>query len=405
MLKGKTVVIGVTGGIAAYKIPILVSQLKKKDVDVHVIMTANSVNFINPITFEVLSGNKCIVDTFDRNFQHNVEHIALAKKADLFLIAPATANTIGKVAYGLADNMLTTTWLASICPKVLAPAMNTQMYNNPITQKNLSILEMNGVELVYPTEGLLACGDRGEGKMAEPEILLENIEKNIGREKDMKGLKILITAGATREALDPVRFITNHSTGRMGVSIAKECALRGGEVTLVRTKGSIMPPSYVHSIDCSSAEEMFQICKDYYKEADIIVKAAAVADYKPAHVSQEKVKKKEGSFLIEMERTEDILKFIGENRKKEQVICGFSMETENMIQNSKVKLKKKNADIIVANNLKVRGAGFGTETNVVTFITENSEEALELMSKEAVANRIVDRLLAIKETKCYTEKV
>lgn len=401
MLTGKTVILGVTGGIAAFKSAALASKLVKLGADVHVIMTENAVNFINPITFETLTGNKCITNTFDRNFRHNVEHVALAKKADLFIIAPATANTIAKLAYGLADNMLTTTFLACKCPRMVSPAMNTEMFNNPITKENMERLDDLGITVIPPAEGYLACGDTGTGKMPEPDILIEYIEREIGRKKDLKGIKILLTAGATREAMDPVRFITNHSTGKMGCAIAREAMLRGAQVVMVKASTTVEPPRFIHVESVVSSGEMFEKCKKYAKQADVIIKSAAVSDYRPADVSTEKIKKNDGDLSIQMERTVDILKYLGENKLPEQVICGFSMETENLVENSKKKLVNKHADLIVANNLKVDGAGFGTDTNIVTLIGESSDRECELMSKEQVAGVILDEILKIyKEKRC-----
>lgn len=399
MLNNKTVILGITGGIAAYKTAMLASRLKKSGADVHVIMTPNAVNFINPITFESLTGNKCLVDTFDRNFQHNVEHVALAKKADVFMVAPASANTIAKLAYGMADNMLTTTFLACTCPKIIAPAMNTEMYNNQVTQENMDRLDTRGITVIPAAEGYLACGDVGAGKMPEPDVLFSYIEKEIARPKDMAGMRVLVTAGATRESMDPVRFITNHSTGKMGCALAKECMLRGAKVILVKAYTSAEVPEFVQVEDAVTSKDMFEKCKEFYKGADIIIKAAAVSDYRPDVVSQEKVKKGLGPMSIEMERTDDILSFIGHNKSDKQVVCGFSMETENMLENSMDKLMKKNADMIVANNLKVSGAGFGTDTNIVTMITLEDNIQLKIMEKTLVAKNIVDKLIEIKKEK------
>lgn len=393
MLKGKTVVLGVTGSIAAYKIANLASALVKLHADVHVIMTKNATNFINPITFETLTSNKCLVDTFDRNFQFNVEHVSLAKKADIFMVAPASANVIGKIAGGIADDMLTTTIMACKCPKLISPAMNTNMYENPILQDNLKKLERYGYEIINPACGYLACGDTGAGKMPEPEVLLSYILREITLEKDMKGAKVLITAGPTREKLDPVRFITNHSTGKMGYAIAENCMRRGAEVTLVTGPVSIAPPPFVKVVPVTSAAEMAEAVKACCQEQQIIIKTAAVADYRPAHPAEEKIKKKDNDSTLELERTEDILAYLGANRKAGQFICGFSMETENLLENSRAKLSKKNVDMIVANNLKVAGAGFGTDTNVVTFITKDECIEHELMSKQDVAGAIVDFIL------------
>lgn len=393
MLKDKTVLLGISGGIAAYKCASLASSLVKAGAEVHVIMTAHACNFINPITFETLTGNKCVVDTFDRNFQHNVEHVALAKKADVFLVAPATANVMAKLAHGLADDMLTTTFLACTCPKIAAPAMNTAMYENPITQDNMKLLEKYGVEVITPATGYLACGDTGSGKMPEPEVLFQYIEKAVAREKDMSGRKVLVTAGATRESMDPVRFITNHSSGKMGFAIAKECMLRGADVTLVKAATTVSAPMFVDVVPVESAADMFEAVTLRSDEMDIIIKAAAVSDYTPASVSDQKVKKKDGDLSIPMKRTQDILKYLGEHKKAGQFLCGFSMETENMLENSKAKLNRKNADMIVANNLKDTGAGFGTDTNLVTLITKDGDRQLELMGKDQVAKAVVDAIL------------
>lgn len=393
MLKGKTVVLGVTGSIAAYKIANLASALVKLHADVHVIMTQNATNFINPITFETLTNNKCLVDTFDRNFQYNVEHVALAKRADVFMVAPASANVIGKIANGIADDMLTTTIMACKCKKFISPAMNTNMFENPIVQDNLKKLEYYGYEIIDPACGYLACGDTGAGKMPEPETLLSYILREIALEKDMKGVKVLVTAGPTQESLDPVRFITNHSTGKMGYAIAENCMRRGADVTLVSGPVSIAPPPFVNVINVKSAADMAEAVKADYKEQQIIIKTAAVADYRPAHVADEKIKKKEGDNYLELERTEDILLYLGAHKQPGQFICGFSMETENMLENSRAKLERKNVDMIVANNLKVAGAGFGHDTNIVTFITKDECVELELMSKAEVAGNIVDFIL------------
>lgn len=393
MLRGKCVVLGVTGSIAAYKIANLASALVKLHADVNVIMTKNAVNFINPITFETLTGNKCLVDTFDRNFQFNVEHVALAKRADIFLVAPASANVIGKIAGGIADDMLTTTIMACKAPKLISPAMNTNMFENPIVQDNLKKLQNFGYEVIQPANGYLACGDTGAGKMPEPETLLAYILRTIACEKDMVGRKVLVTAGPTQEPVDPVRFITNHSTGKMGYAIAENCMRRGAEVTLVSGPVQIAPPLCVRVIPVVTAADMAVAVKECYQEQDIIIKTAAVADYRPAHPADEKVKKKDDKSVMELERTEDILAYLGAHRKDGQFICGFSMETENMLENSRAKLAKKNVDMIVANNLKVAGAGFGTDTNVVTIITKDDCRQLELMSKAEVAASIVDEIL------------
>lgn len=393
MLKGKTVVLAVSGSIAAYKIASLASALKKLHANVQVLMTKNAVNFINPITFESLTGNKCLVDTFERNFQYSVEHVALAKQADVVLVAPASANVIGKIAHGIADDMLTTTVMACKCKKIIAPAMNTNMFDNPILQDNLKILEHYGYEVISPAVGYLACGDTGAGKMPEPELLLQYILREIAYEKDMQGKRVLVTAGPTQESIDPVRFITNHSTGKMGYAIAKMCMLRGAEVTLVSGPTSIAKPEFVHVVDVVTAKGMYEEVTKRAKDQDIIIKAAAVADYRPKSVSSEKMKKKDDDLAIPMERTDDILKFLGEHKKEHQFLCGFSMETENMLENSRKKLEKKHLDMIVANNLKVEGAGFAGDTNVVTIITGQEEVSLGKMTKEETALRIMDEIL------------
>ena len=395
MLKNKTVLLGVTGSIAAYKIANLASALKKLHADVHVLMTQNATNFINPITFESLTGNKCLVDTFDRNFQFQVEHVSIAKKADVVMIAPASANVIGKIAHGIADDMLTTTVMACKCPIYISPAMNTNMYENPILQDNIKILEKYGYHIITPASGYLACGDTGAGKMPEPDTLLQYIIQEIAFEKDLKGKKILITAGPTQEKIDPVRYITNHSSGKMGYALAKRAALRGAEVTLVSGQVSIAPPPFVKVVSIVSAKDMFDAVTAVSDEQDIIIKAAAVADYRPAVVSDEKMKKKDDQMSIELERTDDILKYLGEHKREGQFLCGFSMETQNMISNSRAKLEKKNLDMIAANNLKVEGAGFKTDTNVLTLITQNEEVSLEMMSKEDAAGVILDKILLL----------
>lgn len=397
MLKGKTVLLGVTGSIAAYKIANLASMLVKLHCNVHVIMTPNATNFIHPITFETLTNNRCIVDTFDRNFQYNVEHVSLAKQADVVLVAPASANVIAKLAHGLADDMLTTTVLACTCKKIVAPTMNTQMYNNPITQDNIQILRNYDFEVIDPASGFLACRDIGAGKMPEPEVLLDYILKEIACEKDMAGMNVLVTAGPTQEALDPVRYITNHSTGKMGYAIATNAMLRGANVTLVSGPTNIKKPPFVKVIDIKSAQDMFEAVTTSAPEQDIIIKSAAVADYRPVNVSDEKVKKKDGDMSIPLERTQDILKFLGEHKPEGQFLCGFSMETQNMLENSRAKLEKKNLDMIIANNLKVAGAGFGTDTNIVTMITKEEEIELEIMSKADVAKCILDQILVLKK--------
>ena len=396
MLKGKTILLGVTGSIAAYKIANLASALVKQGASVHVLMTKNAVNFINPITFETLTGHKCLVDTFDRNFEFSVEHVSLAKTADVFLVAPASANVIGKLAHGIADDMLTTTFMACTCPKIVSPAMNTRMYENEILQDNLKVLEHYHIQVIRPATGYLACGDTGAGKMPEPEVLLQYILKEVQYEKDLKGKKILVTAGPTREAIDPVRYITNHSTGKMGYAIAKTAALRGAEVTLVSGPAEVEPPMFVNFVPVVTAKDMFEAVTSRSDEMDAVIKAAAVADYRPKFVNTEKTKKKDGDMAIELERTDDILKWLGEHKKDSQFLCGFSMETEHMLENSRAKLKKKNLDMIVANNLKVAGAGFGTDTNVVTMIRENKETELPIMSKEEVAGAILDEIFGIE---------
>ena len=393
MLEGKTILLGVTGSIAAYKIAYLASALKKQHADVHVLMTRNSTNFINPITFETLTGNKCLVDTFDRNFQFQVEHVSIAKKADVVMIAPASANVIGKLAHGIADDMLTTTIMACKCKKFISPAMNTNMFENPVVQDNLKILERYGYEVIDPAVGYLACGDTGAGKMPEPETLLSYILREAACEKDMAGLKVLVTAGPTQEAIDPVRYITNHSSGKMGYAIAKMAMLRGADVTLVSGRTAIAPPPFVKVVPVVSAADMYQAVTSVSEEQDIIIKAAAVADYRPAQVSDEKIKKRDDDMSIPLERTDDILKYLGENKRPGQFLCGFSMETQNMIGNSRVKLTKKNLDMVAANNVKMAGAGFQGDTNVLTLITQDEEVSLPLMSKEDAAVKILDKIL------------
>ncbi len=394
MLKGKTVLLGVTGSIAAYKIANLASMLKKLNCNVHVIMTKNASYFINPITFETLTENKCHIDTFDRDFQFDVEHISLAKQADLVLVAPASANIIGKMANGIADDMLTTTILACTCKKIIAPAMNTNMYGNPIVRDNLEKLRQYGMEIINPASGRLACGDVGAGKMPSEQVLLEYILKEIAYEKDMLGKKVLVTAGPTREKIDSVRYITNYSTGKMGYAIAKHCMQRGAEITLVTGETSIEPPSFVNVIEVTSAKEMFDAVKDNFEEQDIIIKAAAVADYTPSEQREGKIKKADVDLSIQLKRTDDILKYLGEHKKDGQLLCGFSMETENLIQNSRKKLEEKNADMIVANNLTTQGAGFATDTNVVVFITKDKVVEFPIMTKEEVAENIINFILA-----------
>lgn len=392
MLKGKTVVLGVTGSIAAYKIANLTSMLTKLHCDVHVIMTKNATNIINPITFETLTAHKCLVDTFDRNFNYNIEHVALGEKADVVLVAPASANVIGKMAAGIADDMLTTTLLACKCKKIVAPAMNTNMYENPVVQANLKKLKEFGMEVIEPASGMLACRVEGKGKLPSEDVLLEYILREIQFEKDMTGKKVLVTAGATQEAIDPVRYITNHSTGKMGYALAKIAMRRGADVTLVTAPTNLPAPLFVDVVPVVSAQEMFDAVKEHAPQMDIIIKAAAVADYTPVSVSDEKIKKKDGDLSLPMKRTTDILAYLGEHRKPGQFICGFSMETENLVENSKKKLQKKNADLIVANNLRDEGAGFGTDTNVVTLVMEEGIVELPCMSKEQVAEAVLDAI-------------
>ena len=395
MLKGKTVLLGITGSIAAYKIAYLASALHKLHADVHVLMTENATNFINPITFETLTGNKCLVDTFDRNFQFQVEHVSIAKKADVVMIAPASANVIGKIANGLANDMLTTTVMACRCKRIFAPAMNTAMYENPIVQDNIKKLQSYGYEVITPANGYLACGDTGAGKMPEPETLLEYILREVAFEKDLSGKKVLVTAGPTQEPVDPVRCLTNHSSGKMGYAIAKMAMLRGAEVTLVSGPTAIEPPLFVKVVPVVTARDMFEAVTAVSDQQDIIIKAAAVADYRPKNVSEDKVKKKDGQAFIELERTDDILKYLGQHKKDGQFLCGFSMETKDMIGNSRAKLEKKNLDMVAANNLKVEGAGFQGDTNVLTLITQDEEVSLPLMSKEDAALKILDKILEL----------
>ncbi len=392
MLREKHIVLGVSGGIAAYKIASLASMLKKQSADITVIMTRNATNFINPITFEALTGNKCLVDTFDRNFKHSVEHVSLAKQTDVFLVAPASANVIAKAAHGLADDMLTTTLLACECPKLVAPAMNTRMYRNPVLQDNLKLLAHYGMQVITPATGYLACGDTGEGKMPDPEVLFEAILSAL-RPKDMAGLKVLVTAGPTREKIDPVRYLSNHSTGKMGYAIARAAISRGAEVTLVTGKTDLTPPGEADTVEIVSAADMARAVKERARNQDIIIKAAAVADYRPKYTADEKMKKSDSGLNIELERTEDILGFLGAHKMQGQFLCGFSMETENMLENSREKLRKKNLDLIVANNLKEQGAGFGTDTNIVTLLSPTDTVQLPLLSKEEVAHRLLDYIL------------
>jgi len=390
MLSGKCVVLGVTGSIAAYKTANLASMLVKMHCDVHVIMTQNAVSFINPITFETLTNNKCLVDTFDRNFQFHVAHVSLAQRADMFMIAPASADIIGKIASGIADDMLSTTVMAARCPVYIAPAMNTAMFKNPIVQDNISKLRRFGYHIIEPDSGFLACRDTGKGKLPSEKLLCDYILRETACEKDLRGKRILVTAGPTQEALDPVRFISNHSSGKMGFAIARQAMLRGADVILVKGPASAEPPPFVKVIDIVSAQDMFEAVRDNFTECDIVIKSAAVADYRPADVSDQKIKKKDGDMSIPLERTQDILAYIGEHRAPEQFICGFSMETENMLENSRAKLKKKKIDMICANNLKQTGAGFAGDTNIVTLITENRETELPLLSKDETASRILD---------------
>ncbi len=397
MLTGKTVILGVTGSIAAYKIASLASALRKLHADVHVLMTKNATNFINPITFETLTDHKCIVDTFDRNFNYNVEHVSLAKKADVVMVAPASANVIAKMAHGIADDMLTTTVLACKCKKIVSPAMNTQMYENPVTQDNLKILERYGFEIIQPDVGMLACKDVGAGKMPEWNVLLDYIIKEIAYEKDLTGKKVLVTAGATQEAIDPVRYITNHSTGKMGYAIAQAASLRGADVTLVSGQTALPVPRFVSYVPVISANDMYREVTARMEQQDIIIKAAAVADYRPSHVADEKIKKQDDEMSITLERTDDILKYLGEHKRKGQFICGFSMETQNMLENSRKKLEKKHVDMIAANNLKVQGAGFGVDTNVLTLITSDGYKELEMMTKQKAAHYLLDEIVSRME--------
>ena len=406
MLTGKTVVLGVTGSIAAYKMANVASMLVKKHADVHVIMTQNATNFINPITFETLTGNKCLVDTFDRNFQFNVEHVSLAKKADIFMVAPASANVIGKIANGIADDMLTTTIMAAKCPKLVSPAMNTNMLENPIVQDNIGKLRHYGYEIIDSDCGYLACGDTGSGKLPKEEVLVDHIMRHIAREHDMEGVRVMVTAGPTKEAIDPVRYISNHSTGRMGYAIAKMAMLRGADVTLVTGDVNIEPPRFVKVVNITSAQDMFDAVTEDAPSMDIIIKAAAVADYRPQTVADNKIKKQDGDMTIALERTKDILAYLGSNRDaygyenpqgRKQVICGFSMETKDLIDNSRAKLQKKNVDMIAANNLKVEGAGFGVDTNVLTLISKDDIMELPLMSKEECADRLLDELMKLQK--------
>ena len=399
IVTGKKIILGVSGSIAAYKIASLASMLKKQGGDITVIMTENAANFINPITFETLTGNKCLTDTFDRNFEFSVEHVALAKQAEVFLLAPASANVIGKIANGIADDMLTTTYLACQCPKIVAPAMNTRMYRNPILQDNLEKCRHYGMELLTPAAGYLACGDVGDGKMPEPEVLYDAVLHAVACRKDMRGLKVLVTAGPTLEAIDPVRFISNHSTGKMGYAIARQCMLRGAEVTLVSGPTRLSVPPYLTYVPVVSARDMFDAVTDIAPTQDIIIKAAAVADYRPASAAQEKVKKSEDALSLSLTRTDDILGYLGQHKKNGQFLCGFSMETEHLVEHSRAKLERKNLDMIVANNLKTKGAGFGTDTNVVTLITKDSLTELPIMQEEEVARQLIDTILELRTHK------
>ena len=408
MLKNKTVVLGVTGSIAAYKMANVASMLVKLHADVNVIMTENATNFINPITFETLTGNKCLVDTFDRNFQFNVEHVALAKRADIFMVAPASANIIGKIAGGIADDMLSTTIMAAKCPKLIAPAMNTNMLENPIVQDNIRKLQSYGYEIIESASGYLACGDTGKGKLPNEQLLVDHILKYIAAEKDMQGIKVLVTAGPTMEAIDPVRFISNHSTGKMGYAIARQAMLRGADVTLVTGKVAITPPEFVTVVPVTSAQDMYEAVTAASADQDIIIKAAAVADYKPAEVADNKIKKSDADMSIPLTRTKDILAFLGMRREEArkingdsrlagQIICGFSMETQNLLENSRKKLEKKKIDMVAANNLKTAGAGFGTDTNVLTLITQDEDIELPQMSKEECADRLLTQLIKMRK--------
>ena len=396
MLKGKTVLLGVTGSIAAYKIAVLARMLVKVGAEVHVLMTENAVNFINPITLETLTGHKCLIDTFDRNFQYSVEHVALAKQADVVLVAPASANVIGKIASGIADDMLTTTVMACPCKKIISPAMNTNMFFNSIVQENIEKLKRHGYEIIEPAVGMLANRDIGAGRMPDEDVLFDYVVKEAAYPKDLEGMKVLVTAGPTVEAIDPVRYISNHSTGKMGYALAKAASLRGAETTLVSGPAALEKPRFAACVDIVSAEDMFREVTERAPEQDVVIKAAAVADDRPAQVSREKMKKKDGELSIPLVRTRDILAYLGQNKKEGQFLCGFSMETEHMLEHSREKLEKKNLDMIVANNLRQQGAGFGTDTNVVTILTKDGEVSLPQMSKDEVAHRILDQILKIK---------
>ena len=395
MLKGKTVVLAISGSIAAYKMANVARMLLKQHCDVEVLMTQNATQFINPITFESLTGHKCLVDTFDRNFQYSVEHVALAKRADVVLVAPASANVIGKIANGIADDMLTTTVMACPCKKIVSPAMNHNMYHNPIVQDNIEKLKHFGYEIITPATGMLANGDIGDGRMPEESVLFEAVVKEIACEKDLAGKKVLISAGATREPIDPVRFITNHSSGKMGYALARAAMHRGAEVTVVAAHTDVEPPLFVNVVPVQTAEEMYDAIVSRAQDYDFVIKAAAVADYRPKQVFDEKVKKQDKEMSIELEKTDDILKYLGEHRTPQQFLCGFSMETQNMIGNSRAKLGKKHLDMVAANNLKVAGAGFQGDTNVLTLITQDEDVSLQLMSKEDAANVILDKILSV----------
>lgn len=399
MLKGKTILLGVTGSIAAYKIAILARMLVKAGAQVHVLMTENAENFINPITFETLTGHKCLIDTFDRNFQYSVEHVALAKQADVVLVAPASGNVIGKIASGIADDMLTTTVMACPCKKIISPAMNTNMFFNSIVQENIEKLKRHGYEIIEPAVGMLANRDIGAGRMPDEDVLFDYVVKEAAYPKDLEGMKVLVTAGPTVEAIDPVRFISNHSTGKMGYALAKAASWRGAQVTLVSGPTGLEKPRFAACVDIVSAEDMFREVTGRAPEQDVVIKAAAVADYRPAEVSREKMKKKDEELSIPLVRTRDILAYLGQNKKEGQFLCGFSMETEHMLENSRAKLEKKNLDMIVANNLRQQGAGFGTDTNVVTIITKDGEISLPQMSKDEAAHRILDQILKIRNNR------
>ena len=393
-LQGKTVLLGITGGIAAYKMASVASALRKMGANTHVIMTENATKFIAPLTFETLTNNRCVVDTFARDFQYDVAHVSLAKASDVILIAPATANVIAKLAHGLADDMLTTTVLAARCPKLIAPAMNTAMLENPATQENLAALRRYGFTVIEPAVGMLACQDVGSGKLPEPEELVEAIVRTIAREKDLRGLHITVTAGPTQEALDPVRYLTNHSTGKMGYAIAREALLRGAEVTLISGPVNLKPVADAKMVNTLSAQDMFEAVQKALPRTDILIMAAAVADYRPAAVSDEKIKKRDGDMSIPLERTQEILTWVSQNRHEGLFVCGFSMETQNMLENSRAKLQKKHLDMIVANNLKTQGAGFGVDTNVVTILTQQETLELPLMGKDQVAQKLLDSIKA-----------